>query len=494
MRSESPMGPGRRRVAAARRRTASPVTAPPLTAPRVTAPLVLAVGAVLLASACVPGTDGSAAPGAGGPGAAASSVPDPSKAGKATLTVWDQEIRGGQNEELERLNREFEEKYPNVRIKRVARSFSDLKTTLKLAISGNKPPDVIQANQGYPDMVAFVKAGLLTPLDNYAGIYAWNTRYPATLLNLNRVSADGRNFGTGRLYGISQTGEYIGVYYNKDVLDDAGVKPPKTWGELTDALPRLKDEGQLPVQFGNLDKYPAIHTFGVLQNQAGGAEETRESVFGRGDGFDNDPTRDAARTLADWKKSGYVPKGANGTGYDDAAKKFADGKGAFLITGTWQLADLKKSMGDKLGFMPPPPAEKGAAPVTTGGQGLAWSVTSRSKHPQVAAAYLDFITSRHAADVMTEEGVLPAVPGKAAAEVPEGSVDAQMIDGWQQLNADDGLVPYLDYTTPTFYDSLSADLQGVIDGKISPDEFSSKMQRSYTGFQDKQRAERKQKP
>jgi raffinose/stachyose/melibiose transport system substrate-binding protein len=459
---------------------------------RRTALLVLAVGTALSAAACVPGTDGSGAAGAGVPGAAATSKPDPSKAGKATLTVWDQEVRGGQNEELERLNAEFEKKYPNVRIKRVARSFSDLKTTLKLAISGNKPPDVIQANQGYPDMVAFVKAGLLTPLDNYAGIYAWNTRYPSTLLNLNRVSADARDFGTGRLYGISQTGEYIGVYYNKDVLEKAGVEPPKTWGELTDALPRLKDEGELPVQFGNLDKYPAIHTFGVLQNQAGGAEETRESVFGRGDGFDNEPTEEAARTLADWRKQGYIPKGANGTGYDDAAKKFADGKGAFLITGTWQLPDLKKSMGDKLGFMPPPPAEKDAEPVTTGGQGLAWSVTSKSRHPEVAAAYLDFITSRHAADVMTEEGVLPAVPGKAARDIPEGSVDAQMVKGWEQLNAADGLVPYLDYTTPDFYDSLSADLQGVIDGSLSPGELSSKMQRSYSGFQEKKRSEGKQ--
>ncbi|MGH3312823.1 MAG: extracellular solute-binding protein, partial [Streptomyces sp.] len=441
---------------------------------------------------CVPGTDGSAA-GAAGPGGAASAAPDPAKAGKVTLTVWDQEIRGGQNAELERLNKEFERKYPNVRIKRVARSFADLKKTLKLAISGNKPPDVIQANQGYSDMVAFVKAGLLSPLDDYAGIYAWNTRYPATLLNLNRVSADGRTFGTGRLYGISQTGEYIGVYYNKDVLEKAGMKPPKTWGELTDALPRLKEEGQLPVQFGNLDKYPAIHTFGVLQNQAGGAEATRDTVLGRGKGFDNDPTREAARTLGDWKRRGYLPKGANGTGYDDAAKKFADGKGAFLITGTWQLADLKKPMGDKLGFMPPPPVKAGAGPVTTGGQGLAWSVTSRSKHPQVAAAYLNFITSKHAADVMTEEGVLPAVPGRAARVVPTSSVDGQMIDGWRRLNGADGLVPYLDYTTPTFYDSLSADLQGVIDGSISPDKLSASMQRAYTDFEDKKRAEAKPK-
>ncbi|MCT2591411.1 extracellular solute-binding protein [Streptomyces sp. N2-109] len=448
------------------------------------AAVALALGVALAGSACVPGTDGSGA-GPGGAGGA-TAVPDPAKAGKVTLTVWDQEVRGGQNATIERLNKEFQEKYPNVAIKRVARSFSDLKTTLKLALSGNNPPDVVQANQGYADMVAFVKAGLLTPLDNYAGIYGWNTRYPNTLLNLNRVSANGTHFGTGRLYGMSQTGEYVGMYYNKDVLKKAGLKPPRTWGEFTRSLPVLKKEGQLPVQLGNLDKYPAIHTFGVLQDQAGGAENTRDTVLGRGGGFDNAPTREAAGTLADWAERGYLPKGANGTGYDDAAKQFAGGDGAFLMTGTWQLADLKKSMGDKLGFMPPPPSAAGGPLKTTGGQGLAWSLTSRSKHPDVAAAYLDFLTGSHASEVMTKEGVLPAVPGKAADEVPAGSADSQMIKGWEQLNADDGLVPYLDYTTPTFYDTLSADLQGLIEGSMPPDRLASRMESEYQAFRRKQ--------
>ncbi|NGN63377.1 extracellular solute-binding protein [Streptomyces sp. A7024] len=448
-------------------------------------PVALAAGLALLAAGCVPGTDGSLA-GKGASGGA-TAVPDPADAGNVTLTVWDQEVRGGTNGELEELNREFEKKYPNVRIKRVARSFSDLKTTLKLAISGNNPPDVVQANQGYPDMVAFVQAGLLTPLDNYAGIYDWNTRYPNTLLNLNRVSADGKFFGTGRLYGISQTGEFVGIYYNKDVLDKAGLEPPETWQDFTDSLATLKKRGELPVQFGNLDKYPAIHTFGVLQDQLG-AEDTRDTVLGRGSGFANDHTEEAAATLADWAKRGYLPKGANGLGYDDAWKKFADGQGAYLISGTWLQADLKKPMGDKLGLIPPPPAKSGGAPVTTGGQGLSWSVTSRSKHPEVAAAYLDFITSEHAADVMTKHGVLPAVPGKAAARLDPESTEGQMVAGWKRLNAADGLVPYLDYATPTFYDTTSQSLQKLISGDLSPGDFAAALQKDYGAFMKKQRA------
>lgn len=455
---------------------------------RKSAPAALAAGLAALAvlvSGCVPGTGGTGAADGARPGATA--VPDAADAGNVTLRVWDQEVRGGTHAEIEQLNKEFQEKYPNVTIKRVSRSFDDLKTTLKLALSGNNPPDVVQANQGYPDMVSFVRAGLLTPLDNYAGIYDWNTRYPNTLLNLNRVSADSRRFGTGRLYGISQTGEFVGVYYNKKVLADAGIEPPKTWQEFTDSLARLKDEGELPIQFGNLDKWPAIHTFGMLQDQLG-ATDTRNTVLGRGDGFDTAHTKDAAATLADWIDRGYLPKDANGLGYDDANKQFAGGKGAYLITGTWMQADLKKPLGDKLGIMPPPPATKGGKPATTGGQGLAWSVTSRSPHPEVAAAYLDFITDEHAADVMTEHGVLPAVPGKAADRLDPDSADGRMIASWRRLNEDDGLVPYLDYATPTFYDTASAALQDLIAGNTTPEEFAAALQKDYGPFIEKQRA------
>ncbi|MFJ6651111.1 ABC transporter substrate-binding protein [Streptomyces sp. NPDC091290] len=440
---------------------------------------------LLLAAACVPGTNGSAGTTPGD--AAATSLPDPANAGTVTLTVWDQQVRGGQNSAVERLNKEFEKKYPNVTIKRVARSFNDLKKTLKLALSGDNPPDVVQANQGHSDMVAFANAGMLAPLDTYAGLYGWNTRFPQTLLNLNRVSADGSKFGTGRLYGVSQEGEYIGIYYNKDVLRRANVEQPKTWEGFTAALAQLKKAGQLPVQFGNLDKYPAIHTFGVLQSQeAKSAQPVRDTVLGSGAGF-GEETRGAARTFADWANKGYVPRGANGKGYDDAAKQFADGKGAFLITGTWLLADLRKSMGDNLGFMPPPPAA-GRQLVTTGGEGLPWSITSKSDHPDVAAAYLDFLSGVHASEVMMQEGVLPVVP-PTGSERKAGSETAadQVVKGWQDLNAADGLVPYLDLTTPTFYDTLSADLQNLISGDLPPGQFVERMQMEYDDFSAQQR-------
>ena len=89
-----------------------------------------------------------------------------------TLTVWDQEVRGGQNAQMEQLNAAFEDKYPNVTIDRVSQSFDDLQTTLRLALTGDDAPDVVQANDGRNMMGQFVAADQLICLDSWSEAYA----------------------------------------------------------------------------------------------------------------------------------------------------------------------------------------------------------------------------------------------------------------------------------------------------------------------------------
>jgi raffinose/stachyose/melibiose transport system substrate-binding protein len=437
------------------------------------------VGVAALAVACTPGKKADKP--TEKPTSAIST--DIASAGNVTLNVWDQEVRGGQNAEITQLNKEFHTKYPNVTIKRNSKSFTNLKDTLKLALSGANPPDVVEANQGYPDMGAFVKAGLLQPLDSYADKYGWRTRYPKTLLDLNSFTPDGTSFGSGTLYGISQTGEIVGVYYNKQKLSQLGIAVPKTWADFEAALAKVKAAGQLPIVFGNKDQWPAIHEFGVLQDQLAGKDDVRNLVFGKpGATWDSPQTTQAATLLQTWARNGYLSPGTNGLGYDEAAADFGKGTGVFLITGTWEVADLQKTMNDKLGFMLPPPASAGGSPVTTGGQGLAWSITAKSKHADVAAAYLDFITNAHAADVMTQTGNLPATTPESA-KPPAGTALADIFAAWKTISDADGEVPYLDYSTPSFYDTLTANLQKLIGGKQSPKDFLATLQHDYSDFQ-----------
>ena len=91
---------------------------------------------------------------------------------------------------------------------------------------------MVQANQGYPDMGSFVSGGLLRPEDDYAKLYGWDTYYPQQLLDWNKFSADGKDWQSGNLYGVSQTGEIVGVYYNRKILKDLNLEVPQTITEF----------------------------------------------------------------------------------------------------------------------------------------------------------------------------------------------------------------------------------------------------------------------
>lgn len=437
--------------------------------------VALALAAV---AACAPGASNSK-PDAKSTGAISTDV---AKAGKVTLTEWDINTSGGADTATTQLNKEFEQKYPNVTIKRVARTLNDLKATLKLALSSKNPPDVVQANQGYPDMGAFVKANLLLPLDNYAKVYGWNSTFPKQLLALNKFSSDGKKWQTGNLYGVSQTGEIVGIYYNKKLLKQVGLPLPKTFSEFEADLPKIKAKGQLPIQFGTGDKSPAIHLFGVAQAAIAGKQEVRDMVASSGSAKWTDAsTVQSAQVVSDWAKKGYLTAGANGLTGDEASANFGKGQGVFRIDGTWRLAELDQAMGSNVGFMSPPPMKAGQPSATEGGEGLAWSITSKTKHADVAGAYLNFITDAHAEDVLAKTGNLPAV--QPPSYTPKaGSLNADIFAAWKTISQEDGLTPYLDYTTPTFYDTITSNLQQLIGGKLDPKAFTKALQADAGAF------------
>ncbi len=61
-------------------------------------------------------------------------------------------------------------------------------------------------------------------------------------------------------YAIPMESGLIGVYYNKDLFDKAGVKEfPETWTEFLDAIKKLKDSGVIPIAMGTQTTYMAGH-------------------------------------------------------------------------------------------------------------------------------------------------------------------------------------------------------------------------------------------
>ena len=364
---------------------------------------VAAASAVLTLSACAPGPSGDTA----APAPTNEASKDIADAGPVTLTVWDQNTDGGIAKAQDQLNAQFHDMYPNVTIKRTVESFSDLKTTLKLALSSNTPPDVVQANQGYPDMGAFVAAGMLRPMNDYAKLYGWDSYYPEALLKQNSFSSNGKAWQGDTLFGVSQTGEVVGIYYNRQLLSMLGLPVPKTLSDLNSAMAAAKAKGLLPMAFGNLDKSPGIHLYGVVQAALAGAPAVNELVSGQGGAWTDEASLKAAQQIADWSKQGYLTPGTNGVSRDDAIAGFGKGGALFTLTGTWMQQTMQDDLGDDVGFTTLTSTD--GKPATTGGQGLAWAITSKSAHPDVAAAYIDFISNAKASQLLLDTGNLPTV-------------------------------------------------------------------------------------
>ncbi len=440
--------------------------------------LLTALVLAAIAAACTPG--GSASQVSAPPAPASTGV---TETGPVTLTVWDQECCAV-SKVWDQLNAEFEAKYPNVTIERVNRDFGELKTLLKLSMQGPHGPDVVEANQGWPDMGQLVKAGLLLPLDNYAQAYGWTNRVSDNVMAVSRWSPDGAQFGTGNLYGFTTMGEIIGVYYNKQKLSDLGLKVPTTLAEFESDLQVAKDAGEIPIQFGNNDAFAGIHEYAVIQDQLAAKQTLTDMIFGtQGNAlrFDTPENIQAAQTLQDWATKGYFTPGFGGAGYQTVVNDFANGNGLFNITGNWIVGDLGAD-NTNYGFFLMPPANQGDPPVSTGGAGFPLSIAAGTEHADTAAAYIDWMTSDHASELLVPTGQLPLSKSETASVEP-GTVLADVVDAARQVSQSNGVVPYEDWATPTFYDTMTAAIQELMVNRISAEEFAAKVQADYEAFQ-----------
>lgn len=454
---------------------------------------VAGIAALGMLTACAPGDNpepaepapdagptSAEAPGSGETSAETPAETDISALGDITLTVWDQEVRGSQNDALVALNEAFMEEYPNITIDRQSQSFDDLKAQVTLALSGNDVPDVVQVNNARGDMGQFVTAGQLTDLSPYAAQFGWEDRFPASVLSKVRYSEDGTTFGEGNLYGLPQTGEIVGIFYSKSKLEELGAELPTTWDEYFGILDQALEAGEQPMILGNIDQWPAIHVFGPLMaNYVEPAEAVSLGMGNAGASWTSDGNKAAMEQFATWGAEGYFGSSPNGTDYDAAWNDFANGTGVFLPGGSWLGTDMEGIMGDDLGFMAPPPAINGEL-ATTGGTGIPFSIPANAENKEAAAAYIDYITSEEAMTLIAENGGFPVL--EAASHAPESGVHKEIFEAFEQVSEEGTLLPYLDYATPSFADTAGQGLQEALGGQRTADEVLQAFEDDYSAF------------
>jgi raffinose/stachyose/melibiose transport system substrate-binding protein len=394
-----------------------------------------------------------------------------------TLVVWDTFSRDADLAIIEQLNAEFMEAHPGVTIVHEGYGHDELNLSLPLALGDGSGPDVAQVNQGYTAMGPLVEAGLLMPLDDFAEEFGWWDRYATTLHRRNSFTDDGSQHGAGTLYGMSNAAEIVGVFYHKAMFAEHDFAIPETFAEFEAIVAELSEAGITPIVFGSLDGWPAIHEFGAIQHAFTTSDELDSFIFRLEDGtFDSNYNLQAAETLLAWVEAGYFSEGFAGMDYDNQTTgAFVNGDGAMWITGNWMAPTIIAELGEEtVGFFPVPTALEDAAPLNIGGVNLAYGIRTGTENPELAAEYIDFITGPRAAEVLLENGALPAAAVDAEVLTPD-TLTADIVNAWQTISSGNAVGHYLDWTLP----DIAANIQELMAARVTPEEFVAAVQSDY---------------
>ena len=398
------------------------------------------------------------------------------------LIFWDSNNSGELQELVETLAEEFEAQKQGVTVEHQGFETAQLDDQLQRAIQSGEGPDISQINNGENSMGPLVRAGLILPMDDYAEQYGWNNLLSPGLIARNRYTEDGETIGQGVLWGVSSTAEIVGFYYNKQIFADNGVEIPETFADLEAAMQTFKDAGVTPLVFGNLDPWPASHLFGEILGTMTTREYLDGLIYRQGnESWETDEIKQAAAKLQEWKQNGYLLEGFEGISPDDAVSLFAAGQGAMLMQGSWDAPNVAVQMNENAGFFLMPLQEAGGTVLHVGGVGIPYGITQNAENADLAAEFINFLVSERALELMVEQSALPGQTVPAEMITPD-TLAGDLYTAWNAANEADAIGHYLDWATPTFYDTLNAELQRLLGDQTTPEAFAQALQADYAGF------------
>lgn len=381
---------------------------------------------------------------------------------------------------FEKLGAAFHKKYPNVTVEVKSEQFTVLQQNGLRLISDSNAPDIIR----FPTLGNAVKDGLLTNLDPYAEAYGWD-QFPATQLEQWRVSSDGTLRGSGPLYGMGTAFSLTGVYYNREKAAAIGMtKPPATLSEFEGLLAKADATGDTALMTSTQEG-GMFWPYQALMLTMGG-QDTKEAlsnwVFNVPGASIQTPTAvEAAQTLVDWEEKGYLPSDVVGLSNTQAVSRFTHNEGVFFYDGNWDAATINTAMGANGGFFLLPPAEDGGEYASMSDP-INYVIPAKAQHKDAAAAFLNFAFSDEGRAIIVETtGQVPGGPAEAAVPSTDaGAVIHDTLVAFQQLNADDGITPYIGNATATMYtDTIIPQFQLLAAGRVSPTDFVAKLQSDY---------------
>lgn len=269
--------------------------------------------------------------------------------------------------------------------------------------------------------------------DDYSRIAKNYTDYVADLTemadaagyadNSFQVFNDQAKEWAGFLCCITEQPQVGGIFYNKDLFEDAGItETPATWADFTDACEKLVDAGYQPMA---LDSTYATFFFGYHLARTIGEDATAE-LAKNGGWSDNEGVAAAAQDMIDFVKAGYLADGAPDEYPASQNKMGLNEDVAMVVCANYVTSEVNKNTGVELnwGLFNYPSVEGGADASSAYAGSNSIAITKYSENQQAAFDFATFLTTgTYDQNMADEAGQIPADPANTAPASQSGTVE-----------------------------------------------------------------------
>ena len=342
----------------------------------------------------------------------------------------------------------------------------DIQGQLKQYYAGNNMPDIF-VNGGATDFANW--EGLLSDMSGEKWVNDTEAEYVD---------------GSGKVVGFPYTTEAIGLAYNADLLEKAGIDPksitgPESMKAAFETLDSKKDELGLTAVIGycaeatNLYWSTGNHLFGVYEDEGLARDDTKYfDMLADGGKIDEARFEKYAEMVALFNKYSDPALLVSGT-YDQQILNFASGKYAFVTQGSWigatMTADDKEQYeaagSFKVGMLPYA-FEEGQDTILTNSP--SWWAVFESDKAAAAKAFLQWCSEDAGQKILVEDAgfISPFesctyIASDPFAQTISDYTHAGKTSGWHWLNNKEGLaqnalgVVYQDYAAGTIPDAAT---------------------------------------
>ena len=124
--------------------------------------------------------------------------------------------------------KKFEEANPGIKLNLEVVSWNDIYTVVSTRISNNNAPDILNIDT----FADYANEGLLLPVSDYCPEKLFADFFPSFIE---------QSVIDGVCWAVPDLASARALYYNADILEEAGVEVPTTWAELEDVCQAIID-------------------------------------------------------------------------------------------------------------------------------------------------------------------------------------------------------------------------------------------------------------